>query len=320
MLKITIKQDSGDYEPVVVDGVQLSSARAGGPGTLKFTVVKEGKLNFRHGHHVSVHYGTKPVFYGYVFSKSHKGDNLIDVVAYDQIRYLLFKDNVSYNKLKANEVVGKVCKRALRKTGKLVDTKYVIPARAEPDTMLLDIIYNALDITMQYSDKIYCLYDNYGEITLNDVELMKVNAESFTVDESSTLEMSYSASIDDNTYNNVIIRQEDDKGKVSYGMQHDLKNIEKWGLLTYYEESSDKHCSAQRKADIIFANTNKVMRNLTLKTFGNINVRGGSLVYVKLSLGDVLLDNYMLVESVTHTFEDNAHFMDIELKGGRYYF
>ncbi|HGE7873975.1 TPA: cell wall hydrolase, partial [Clostridioides difficile] len=49
---------------------------------------------------------------------------------------------------------------------------------------------------------------------------------------------------------------------------------------------------------------------------GDIRVRAGCLVPVFLDLGDIKLQNYMLVEKVKHTFENNSHFMDLTLVDG----
>lgn len=45
-------------------------------------------------------------------------------------------------------------------------------------------------------------------------------------------------------------------------------------------------------------------------------MRAGCLVPVFLNLGDIELQNYMLVEKVKHTFENNSHFMDLTLVDG----
>ena len=37
---------------------------------------------------------------------------------------------------------------------------------------------------------------------------------------------------------------------------------------------------------------------------------------VMLSLGDIEVKNYMLVEKVVHKFKDNEHMMDLVLTGG----
>ena len=49
--------------------------------------------------------------------------------------------------------------------------------------------------------------------------------------------------------------------------------------------------------------------------FGDPNVREGTLIPVKLDLGDIITNNYMLVQKVTHTFENDHYTMDLTLEG-----
>lgn len=61
---------------------------------------------------------------------------------------------------------------------------------------------------------------------------------------------------------------------------------------------------------------NRKQRRLTVTgCFGSTYVRGGSCVYVNLNLGDMQVDNIMLVEQVTHHFNDGIHTMDLKLSG-----
>ena len=45
-------------------------------------------------------------------------------------------------------------------------------------------------------------------------------------------------------------------------------------------------------------------------------MRAGTSIVVKLNLGDVQVNNFMLVEKVKHTFKFQEHFMDLTLRGG----
>ena len=49
--------------------------------------------------------------------------------------------------------------------------------------------------------------------------------------------------------------------------------------------------------------------------FGSPNVRAGTLLPVKLNLGDIVTNNYMLVEKVTHKFGNDEYTMDLTLEG-----
>ncbi|MFQ4177432.1 cell wall hydrolase, partial [Clostridioides difficile] len=73
----------------------------------------------------------------------------------------------------------------------------------------------------------------------------------------------------------------------------------------------------KQKCDILLKLYNKKTKSLSLKNvLGDIRVRAGCLIPVFLDLGDIELQNYMLVEKVKHTFENNSHFMDLTLVDG----
>lgn len=92
-------------------------------------------------------------------------------------------------------------------------------------------------------------------------------------------------------------------------------SIKKWGLLRYFEEISTPSIG-QNKAATLLELYNRKTRKLTVSdAFGDPNVRAGTLIPVKLDLGDVEANNYMLVEKVKHKFTKDTHMMDLELEG-----
>ena len=80
--------------------------RKGTPGKLEFTVIKDGVLNFQEGNPVKLTVNGTTMFYGFVFTKSRKANSVtIDVVAYDQLRYLKNKDTITEEGLKASDLL-----------------------------------------------------------------------------------------------------------------------------------------------------------------------------------------------------------------------
>ena len=55
---------------------------------------------------------------------------------------------------------------------------------------------------------------------------------------------------------------------------------------------------------------------LYTSALGDVRVRGGSSVIVRLTLGDIAVSNYMVVEKVSHKFDTQFHTMDLTLRGG----
>lgn len=74
----------------------------------------------------------------------------------------------------------------------------------------------------------------------------------------------------------------------------------------------------EAKAQALLDFYNKKTRQLQVTgCFGDIRVRGGSTLIVNLNIGDLDVQNYMVVESVKHKFENLNHTMDIKVVGIR---
>ena len=67
-------------------------------------------------------------------------------------------------------------------------------------------------------------------------------------------------------------------------------------------------------------------RSLSINNvFGDVMVRGGSIVYVVMDLGDIVVNSqetghYFVCDSVKHTFAHGKHTMNVNLTGGGYRF
>ena len=314
MIELIIQNGSDIYIPSVEDGIKLTLERKGKPGKLEFSVMKDDILNFEEGNSVRLKVNGTGVFYGFVFAKKRSNDETIHVTAYDQLRYLKNKDTYVYENKTANELVEMIAKDFNLNVGQLDNTGFKIASKIEDNQTLFDIILNALDDTLMNRNKLYVLYDNFGALELKDIENMKLG---ILIDEETGESFDYSSSIDGETYNKIkLVRDNEETGKREvYVVQHG-ENINRWGILQYFE-SIDENVNAQAKADALLSLYNKKKRSLKIKNaFGDPRVRAGSSVIVKMDLGDVKLQNYMVVEKVTHTFYKDDHVMNLEVRGG----
>lgn len=314
MIELIIQNGSNVYKPSVEDGIKLTLERKGSPGKLEFSVMKDGILNFEEGNSVRLTVDDKGVFYGFVFVKKRSNDRMIRVTAYDQLRYLKNKDTYVYENKTANELVEMIAKDFNLNVGQLDNTGFKIASKIEDNQTLFDIIQNALDDTLMNKNKMYVLYDSFGSLTLKDIENMKLD---LLIDEETGETYDYSSSIDGETYNKIkLVRDNEETGKRDVYISQHGENINTWGILQYFE-SVDENVNAQAKADSLLSLYNKKRRTLKISgAFGDTRVKGGSSVVVKLDLGDIKVQNYMVVEKVTHTFYKNDHVMDLEVRGG----
>lgn len=302
--------------PAVEEGIVWETARRGVPGKLTFKVVTDKDLIFEEGNAVSFKKDGQNIFYGFIFTKKRSNDGLINVTAYDQLRYLKNKDTYVYENKTASEFIKMVAADFRMNTGTIENTGFKIASRVEDNKELFEMFKNALDLTMDNTKKMYILYDNFGKLTLRNIEKMKLDV---LIDEETGENFDYTSSIDSNTYNKIKLSYENNKtGKREIYIAQDGNNINNWGMLQHFETIQES-TNGKAKADVLLSLYNRKTRNLSMKkAFGNIYVRGGNMVVVRLNLDDIKIMNYMIVENVKHTFKENEHFMDLQLIGGEF--
>lgn len=304
--------------PPVVDGVTVEWERQGQPGKLTFEVIKTDALSFEEGDPCRFSVNGEPLFYGFVFNKSRSGNNPknIKVTVYDQLYYLKNKDTYVYSNKTATEVVKMIAEDFGLNLGTLDDTGYKIETRTEENTSLFDIIQNALDATTKAKTEMYVLYDKAGKLMLTNIGNMKLG---LVINEETAGNYEYKSSIADNTYNRIKLLYEDsDAGTRQVYIAQDSTNINKWGVLQYYEKLNDA-TNAKTMADALLKLYNAKTRTLKVSdALGDTRVRAGTMLVVMLGLGDINLSNFLLVEQVKHTFSNGQHLMELKLRGGKF--
>ncbi len=285
-------------------------------GKLTFKVLQDNLLSFTEGNAVRFKYKENNTFYGFAFTKKRNKNPLVTVTAYDQLRYFKNKDTYVYKNKTADEIVQMLANDFLLNIGILEQTGYKIASRSESNKTLFDISQTAIDLTTQNTNEMFVLYDDFGKICLKNIERMKVG---LVIDEETGENFDYSSSIDNDTYNQIKLTYDNKKtGKREVYIAKDTSHINEWGVLQYYDKI-DENVNGRAKVDALLKLYNQKTRKLQIKNaIGDIRVRGGSLIIVKMDLGDVKLQNFMLVEKAKHTFKNNEHFMDLTLRGGEF--
>ena len=309
---LTIQHNGTLFEPPVKEGVEIEWERTGSPGKLTFTVLKTEGVDFSEGDPVCFYYEKKPVFMGYVFKKSRDREQQIEVTCYDQIRYLKNKYTYIFENKTASQIISALCNDFNLSTGAMDNTGYVIPAISKENISALDIALDVLEETLLNTGNMFVLYDDFGKINVKNCANMMSTT---LIYEQSAENFDYSSSIDDETYNNIVLYYKGDDNTIQIFTASSEARIREWGTLRYFEEV-DNPTSAQNKANALLNLYNKKTRELTIDgAFGDVTVRGGTLIPVKLNLGDINVNNYMLVEKVTHKFNKDHYTMDLTLEG-----
>ena len=304
--------------PPVVENVSIEWERQGQPGKLIAEVVKTPGLSFQEGDPCRFSVDGTPVFYGFVFEKSRKGstDDIIQITVYDQLYYLKNKDTYVYTNMTAADVIRMIAEDFQLNVGDLEDTGYTIGSRVEDNQTLFDIIQTALDETLKATSQMYVLYDDVGKLTLKNIGSMKLG---LLIDEDTAGDFDYKSSITSQTYDKIKLSYENkDTGKREIFVAQDSSNINQWGVLQYYEKL-DSTTNAKAMADALLSLYNTKTRTLKLQdVLGDIRVRAGTLLVVMLGLGDINVSNYLMVEQVKHTFNNEQHLMELKMRGGTF--
>jgi len=322
-VELLVGNESGTkvYQPVVQEGIEWSTERKNTPGKLVFKVLYDNILDFSEGSPVRMKVDGDNVFFGFVFKQQRTKDKIITVTAYDQLRYLKNKDTKVYEGKTANQFVKMIADDYALNLGTLDDTGYVIESRVEENTSLFEMIANALDLTLTNTGEMYVLYDDFGKLTLKSLSSMYVGVPGayLMIDEETGQNFDYTSSIDENTYNKIKLTYDNkDTGKRDVYITQDSSNINKWGILQYFD-TLQKGENGQAKADALLKLYNKKTRNLKItNALGDNRVRAGSMVVINLDLGDIKLKNWMLVEKCKHTYKEGEHWMDLTLRGGEF--
>lgn len=294
--------------------VTWTTNRTGSPGTLKFTINKAGDLSFVEGDTVRFSVDGELVFYGWVFTKSKDRWGVIDVTCYDRLRYLKNSASYAFYDLTAGDMIRQMAADMQVDVSEIEDTGYALPSLIEQDQSCLDIAQAALEQTLLNTGNIYVLYDDGYGLSLrqpaNMISPVMIGERSLLTD------YTYKTDIDQQTYNSVkLVRPNEQTGRKDVFIAMDSANIQRWGLLQLTQSVdgavNDAQVAAQAEATLSYYN--RRLRTLSVSSLGVPGVRAGSMVYMHVpNLGDIDLDQYVLLEKVTHTWENNDHTMEFE--------
>lgn len=300
------------FVPVLLDDISWTSEWACTPSKMTFTVLKEGALNFGMGTKAVLKINDEIIWTGYVMYKHRTSDVKIDCTAYDQLRYLKLKMWKSFEDVQC-------CSDPIKEI--LEDYELPIGEFDELDQVTQgDLVFDGkealevIDELMQKhssSRENLVFFDKAGEICLKKLDNMRVTNQFFTAGEME--DWDYTSSIEE-SYNSIMVDVLEADGETHdrFITVEDEGNINRWGLLRYVAQSNEDPESIETRAKWLLEVLNREVRTLKLqKVLGNPGIRGGSLIAVKLNLGDMLLYSWMVVREVTHTLGQDGYTMDI---------
>ena len=288
--------------------------RTGSPGTFKFTLNKCADIAFLEGDVVRFSVDGQLQFYGWVFTKVKNRWDEIEVTCYDRLRYLKANASYAFYDYKVGDMIAQIAADFQLDVGAVADTGYAIPSFIKEDESVLDMIGEAVQQTLLNTGDIYVFFDDGNGLALQRPEDMISNV---MIGERSLLtDYEYKTDIDEQTYNSVkLARPNEQTGRADVVIAEDSANIGQWGLLQLYQtvdgDVNDAQMLAQAQASLAYYN--RRMRTVKVNSLGVPGLRAGQMVLMKVpGLGDINLDQYVLLEQVTHTWENDVHTMEFE--------
>jgi hypothetical protein len=319
MFEVVIDNRNGTLWDVsrLVPEASWKTVRFGSAGMLQLKVVRNRTYQepfvIEPGDVVRLRMNGVSLFYGYVFVIGESNEGEIEITAYDQIRYLLETDTYVRSNVTATQVIRDNALAVSLRVGALADTKHAIPAFAEDSQKRLDMIYKALDETLLANGRMYVLFDDAGSLMLRDIEDMTV--EVIVGDGSLLYGYSYERNIDTDSYNRIkLVKDNQETGKREVYLAQDSGSIARWGRLQYHMKVNEKLNGAQINEMLsrLIRLKNREQRKFTLDALGYPGIRAG--VKLQVTVKELGIHQYYLVENCTHRFKGGEHTMSLELK------
>lgn len=308
---VTVK----DYASVTTS-IVWNTQRTGTPGKLTINMVRGHKADFAEGDGVRFSVNGNMVFAGFVFTKTLTRFGDLTVIAYDQLRYLKAKESYLFTAEEVGAMISKIATDFQLSVGTIESTGYPIASYIKENKTCLDIISEAISLTTLGTSKVYVFFDDAGKLSLRLAE--NLMSTSILGTGSLITDYTYKTDIDAETYNKIkLVRPNEETGRGDVYIEQDSDTIAIWGILQLYQTVDEEMNAAQidGKARTMLAYYNRVLKTLTIESIGILGVRAGSMILLNIpDIGTVSANQYVLLDSAVHTFEQGTHTMKIQTR------
>lgn len=298
----------------LVESCEWVTNRTGQPGKFTFTYLKDKDVTFTEGDVVRFSVDGQVQFYGWVFTRSETRWGEVSVTCYDRLRYLKANASYTFYSQSAGDILRQIAGDLQLDVGTVEDTGYKLPSLVEQDQTCLDILQTAIEQTLLNTGRVFVLYDDGQGLALQEAANMMSDV--VIGDRSLLTDYTYTTDIDKQTYNSIkLVRPNEETGRADVYIQEDSGTIGQWGLLQLYQkvdgDANEAQIKAQAAATLEYYN--RVLKTLKVSSLGVPGLHAGQMILVKADgMGDTGVSQYVMLERVSHRWENGVHTMDLE--------
>lgn len=249
------------------------------------------------------------LFRGVVFQTQISLNGDMSVTTYDENYYLTkSNDQRTFKKVKASDIVKRLCSDFGIPTGKIADTGYVIPKLIMDDKTLYETMKLALTQTKKQTGKRFFIFNRGGKLYL---EKLASTFSKYIIEVGSNLtSASYSTSIEDMKTQVKVIGGKKDIYVVKI---KDGTLAGKYGIMQLVDKMDEKATKSQveQRARTLLKQNAVIDDKATIESIGIDDVITGVQVYVREPLTGIVGTYYITAD--THTYENGNHTMSLEL-------
>ena len=316
--------------------IQYETDLAGQPGKLTFILQEDPKeladdsrLQISNGSRVFLTIDDYGVFAGNVFTIGISETGEREITAYDHMRYLKYEHSTVAPEATVSQLFEKLCTDFQLKHRVDAPSELLLEPEYYSKKTLYDILDSAIEkANMSQNSDWYFIKDDFG--TLVFTSLSKCKTDLILGEKSLLTEYQYEISIDNDTYNQILVTQEDeDKGSLDKWIEFDSSTQKKWGVLQKVVTADENYNEAQLRdmASQYLNFHNRESRTMKLTaigvakegvTTGRIekvelasHLSAGSGFRLELSRLGIMRDAW--INSITHTFERDMHTMEMSV-------
>lgn len=291
----------------------------------EFDLLKCHGIEFWEGDRIEIFDGGPKgvlIFSGVIFTKSRTQEtDIIHCTAFDNIRYLENKLSFNYENLTCSQVFQQICQRLELPMGNVASSSIVMSKNYD-HIAAKKIIQDSLDYTLVGSAEVYFVYTEGKKLCLGkSTDFLE---KTIIGDASWLSQFRYTSSIE-KAYNYVEIytdvKPETGKGTKKeprvLAIAEDPEKIKRWGKLGLYQKLSTQKpsLSAKTMADAALNLLCRPDRRISLVAVGDCNFRAGHLFNLRVKdLGDIQVDQKLLIETCKHHYQNGLHTMEITSK------